>query len=338
MEQTAMSVLQSIERRLSWPSVIAAGLLGASILISAIVVFLRSDHPRTLRGFAAFALPAPILTHPSARTDALFWITRKLVMLPLALPAGITVAASAGYAVNAGLQAVFGHANLPKTEPSVWILILFTVSMLLVYDLSYYLYHAMQHRWPILWELHKVHHSAEVMVGTTKDRVHPLDEIMNKVWDGLLTGPVYGIWLFFAFNPVELTVLGINVYVLRNIIMMDFVRHTHLKISFGRTLNAVLLCPHYHQLHHSVDPAHYDRNFGLMLTVWDRLFGTLMPPKPDESFEFGLMNREAEDYRSLRGLYLLPLRRMAQHVRLPRLSRTASTYAQANSIQPDGNR
>ncbi len=308
----------NVTARLSGPTLWATGLLLASIVVSACVVFLRSEHPRTLGGVLAFAFPTAILAHPSARSDFLFWISRKLVMLPLALPASAAVAAAIGYATNAGLRALLGPVGVPKGDPSTWQLVLFTASMLLVYDLSYYLYHTLQHRIPILWELHKVHHSAEVMVGTTKDRIHPLDEAMNKLWDGLLTGPLYGLWLFWVFDPVELTVLGINIYVLRNIIMMDFVRHTHLKISFGPVINAVLLCPHYHQLHHSTDERHFDRNFGLMLSVWDRMFGTLAVPEPNESFSFGLTGNEAADYQSLRGLYLLPLWRMARHLPLRR--------------------
>ena len=85
-------------------------------------------------------------------------------------------------------------------------------------------------------------------------------------------GFLYGLWLFF-FDLVEATIFGVNVYVMRNILMMDFVRHTHLKVSFGRVLNAVVICPHFHQLHHSTDPKHLNRNFGLMFAVWDRLFG-----------------------------------------------------------------
>ena len=43
--------------------------------------------------------------------------------------------------------------------------------------------------------------------------------------------------MFFALDPVEVTIFGINVYAMRNIIlMMDFVRHTHLKLSYGRHL------------------------------------------------------------------------------------------------------
>ena len=133
--------------------------------------------------------------------------------------------------------------------------------MLLAYDLSYYIYHYLQHKVPLMWELHKVHHSAEVMVGVTQGRVHPLDDFMTHLWDGILPGLAYGAWLFFALTPVELTIFGINVYVLRNILMMDFVRHTHFKLSFGKWLNAIILCPHYHQLHHRTQSKAFRQEF-----------------------------------------------------------------------------
>jgi sterol desaturase/sphingolipid hydroxylase (fatty acid hydroxylase superfamily) len=162
-----------------------------------------------------------------------------------------------------------------------------------------------------MWELHKVHHSAEVMVGVTKDRVHPLDEVMNNWWNGVIPGATFGVWLFFLQDPVELTIFGINVYFIRNaVMMMDFVRHTHMKFSYGRWLNAVFICPHYHQLHHSVAQEHWDRNFGLALTLWDWLFGTLVVPKPGEDFVFGLQNREAEEYRSVLRLHWVPIKRI----------------------------
>ena len=178
------------------------------------------------------------------------------------------------------------------------------------------IYHYLQHRVPFMWELHKVHHSAEVMVGVTKDRVHPVDELMNRWWDGLIPGVAYGAWLFFALNPVELTIFGLNVYFLRNtVLMMDFVRHTHFKLSYGRWLNRVLLCPHYHQLHHSVARAHWDRNLGLTLSIWDRMFGTLYEPKPGEDFVFGLPEGEASEYQSLVKLHALPLQKIGGMLR-----------------------
>jgi sterol desaturase/sphingolipid hydroxylase (fatty acid hydroxylase superfamily) len=67
-------------------------------------------------------------------------------------------------------------------------------------------------------------------------------------------------------------------------------------------------------LHHSVDPRHYDKNFGLLFSFWDRLFGTLCVPRPDEDFKFGLVDRDVRDYQSLAGLYVMPLKRMWGHI------------------------
>ncbi len=82
-------------------------------------------------------------------------------------------------------------------------------------------------------------------------------------------------------------------------------------------MNAIILCPHYHQLHHSTNPKHYDKNFGLMLSIWDRIFGTLSVPEPNESFSFGL-GREGDEYQSTTGLFLLPLRKMGWRLGLRR--------------------
>ena len=301
-------------RKLTAENLAALGLLLSSSVIAALVMYVRSSGSASLRGFVSFAFPREILYHRSARADFLFWITRKMVMPIVLLPAVLAVVITVGYGVHLALNSLFGPDLHGSGDASWETLFFFTVSMLLAYDLSYYIYHYAQHRFPVLWELHKVHHSAEVMVGITKDRVHPLDDIMNRVWDGFTVGTVYGVWLFFALDPVEVTIFGINVYVMRNILMMDFVRHTHLKVSFGRLGNAIVLCPHYHQLHHSMAPEHHDKNFGLMLPIWDRLFGTLVIPKPGESFNFGLSDGASHEYQSLAGLYLLPLRRMAARI------------------------
>jgi sterol desaturase/sphingolipid hydroxylase (fatty acid hydroxylase superfamily) len=317
MTDLVAAMMDAVSKRLTGPTGFAATLLLLSIAVSVLIVFLRSNESKTLPGLLRFMIPIHILTHASARADFSFWISRKFVMSVLALPTGASITIVCGYGSHAVLAAVFGDGGHLSEHRIIPITILFTIAMLFAYDISYYLYHNLQHRIPVLWELHKVHHSAEVMVGITKDRIHPIDDVMNRVWDGLITGPIYGFWLFFAFDPVEITILGISVYVLRNIIMMDFVRHTHLKISFGSFVNRIILCPHYHQLHHSANPKHFDKNFGLMLSIWDRIFGTLHIPEPNESFLFGL-GPEGREYQSTFGLYVLPLRKIGRLLSLGR--------------------
>lgn len=299
-------------KELTLANLITLSLLWMSVIGSVIVSYRASGLPRTWRAFWNHAVPPGTLRHPSAQADILFYITRKLVNMVLIAPVVLS-AIGIGTMINRGLTDILQVH--PETQPlSPGLLGLFTLTMILAYDFSYYVYHNAQHRLPVLWEIHKVHHSAEIMIGITKDRVHPLDDFMNHIWDGLVTGVVYGIWLFFGTDPVELTIFGLNVYVLRNLLMMDVIRHTHYKISFGRVFNQVVICPHYHQLHHSVAEKHWDKNFGLMLPIWDRMFGTLAVPEPNEDFVFGLSKEEHRDYRGCWRLYSVPLKKIYRMV------------------------
>jgi sterol desaturase/sphingolipid hydroxylase (fatty acid hydroxylase superfamily) len=282
-----------------------------SLTIFTLIGAVSITYFRSSVGLLAHIIPRGTLRHPSARTDILFWLARMLTK-PLYIFSNTATAVFSGTMMYHALGLLF---PLPHPSPASPVtLVLFTVTMLLAFDLSYYIYHYLQHKIPFMWELHKVHHSAEVMVGVTQGRIHPLDDYMQHFWDALIPGLAYGAWSFFALNPVEVTVYGIDVYVLRNVLMMDFVRHTHLKLSFG-WLNAVILCPHWHQLHHSTNPQHYDKNFGLMLSIWDRMFGTLVIPKPDETFAFGLANNEHREYQSLTAIYVLPLLKIYRRIR-----------------------
>jgi sterol desaturase/sphingolipid hydroxylase (fatty acid hydroxylase superfamily) len=302
------SVVAYALSKVSAENLATSGLLLATVFGSALFVYIRTCEKKSLRDFVSFLAPPEILFHPSARADLLFWLTRKVVM-PLMIPAGIIFVASAGYLTNRAFAYFFGIDQPLLGPPGPITVCVFTVTMLLAYDLSYYLYHVGQHKIPLLWELHKVHHSAEVLVGITKDRVHPLDELMNRIWDGFIPGICFGLWTVIALNPVEVTIFGINVYVMRNLLMMDFVRHTHIRMSFG-VLNHIVLCPHWHQVHHSIDPKHFDKNFGLGFSFWDRFFGTLYVPNKDEDFKYGLTESDVRDYQSLFGLYILPLKKM----------------------------
>lgn len=302
--------ISAVTNKIAHVDLVTPALILLTAFICAVIAYWRTVEQKSFRDFFDFMFPKEIILHRSARADFLFWITRKLLNPVLIIPLGVSFVAGVGYLTNQLVGGLF-HIDGPLIEGPAGpvTIIIFTITMLVAYDISYYLYHVAQHRFPILWELHKVHHSAEVMVGITKDRIHPLDELMNRMWDGVIPGICFGLWSLIALNLVEVTIFGINVYILRNILMMDFVRHTHIKISFG-PLNNIVLCPHWHQLHHSADPRHYDKNFGLLFSFWDRLFGTLVVPEPQEDFKFGLIDRDVGDYQSLYGLYIMPLKKM----------------------------
>lgn len=311
---TQQYMMHAINQKLSGEQGIEMLLLWTTVLVAGIVTYVRArPGPWSLRAFIRHLFPSAIFHHASARADFLFWLSRRIFMPLLVLPLAISTTV-AGYFAHGMLSKVLGPAAHPPPPAGPFLLLVFTITMLIAYDLSYYLYHRMQHQIPILWELHKVHHSAQVMIGVTKDRVHPIDEIMNRWWDGVIPGLCYGAWLFFALDPVEVTVFGLNVLMLRNtLLMMDFVRHTHLKFSYG-PLSAILISPHYHQLHHSIAQRHLDKNFGLTLSIWDRMFGTLAIPEPGEDFVFGLTDNEHDQYQSLYRLHILPLQKIGRRL------------------------
>ena len=306
-------IQQEVHGMVSGPDWLALCLVWGTIVFSAILTYGQTRQAGGGGGFIRHCLPPGMLRHKSARADFLFWLSRRLFMPLFVVPLALSTA-TAGYAAYELLALMFGPATHPGPA-STAILCLFTLSMVIAYDLSCYIYHYLCHRVPLLCELHKVHHSAQVMVGVTKDRVHPLDELLSRWWNGLIPGVTYGIWLFFAVDPVELTVFGISAYTLRALLMMDAVRHSHLEMSYGKWLNTIFLCPYYHQLHHSIEPRHYNRNHGLLLSVWDRMFGTLAIPEPGQHFTFGLADNEHDEYQSLLRLHVVPVVKIAAMVR-----------------------
>jgi sterol desaturase/sphingolipid hydroxylase (fatty acid hydroxylase superfamily) len=265
-----------------------------------------------------------ILDHPSSRADFLFFVSRRLTFVFYTVPAMFS-AAWVGTKIHGGLAPWLPTHHTAATP---LLLLAFTVTMFLAYDIAYYWYHWLQHHVLWMWHLHKVHHSAEVLVGVTKDRVHPIDYFMNHMWNAMTVGLMFAFWSFFMDDPVELTILGVNVYTLRNILMMDFVRHTHLGVSFG-WLNEWVICPHYHQLHHSTNPKHYNKNFGLALAIWDRMFGTFAVPEPNERFQYGLSDNEHDEYQSMLRLYIVPILKIC---RLPVPENHRSKGEHANAI------
>ena len=75
------------------------------------------------------------------------------------------------------------------------------------------------------------------------------------------------------------------------------------------------MSPAQHQIHHSADPRHYDRNMGLVFAFWDWLAGTLYVPEGREEVRFGLADGEHREYDSVGRLYGLPFVKAARRFR-----------------------
>jgi sterol desaturase/sphingolipid hydroxylase (fatty acid hydroxylase superfamily) len=159
---------------------------------------------------------------------------------------------------------------------------------------------------------HKVHHSAEVMTTFTELRQHPVEIIVFVNLIGLATGIAFGA-MTYAFGPGvrPFTLLNGNMLLMMFLITYGHLRHSHMWIPFTGVAGRILQSPAHHQLHHSANPVHYDKNLGFALAVWDWAFGTLaIPAKTREPIVFGVAG-EAPPFRSALGAFVMPCMRIA---------------------------
>jgi sterol desaturase/sphingolipid hydroxylase (fatty acid hydroxylase superfamily) len=161
---------------------------------------------------------------------------------------------------------------------------------LVVADFAAYWVHRLQHTNRFLWSFHTTHHSQRIMSFITLNRMHPVEEIFYTI----LT---YIPLLLLGASAADLVPV---IVVLR---VVAYMQHSQVRWSFG-PLAKVLVTPRFHAVHHSTDPSHHDRNFGVTFSVWDRLFGTAVDvaewPK-----EFGLTDVQMPTVTSA---FLVPFR------------------------------
>jgi sterol desaturase/sphingolipid hydroxylase (fatty acid hydroxylase superfamily) len=187
------------------------------------------------------------------------------------------------------LIALFGPMQ-PTLLPGFVSRIVITVMLFLAYELGYWLNHYLSHRIPFLWEFHKVHHSATVLTPLTNFRVHPVYMciFLNilAVFTGLASG--FGEYVFGQSAP-QYGLSETNIILVFFIYLYVHLQHTELWISFTGWLGRLLMSPAHHQIHHSRNPAHFNKNLGSCLALWDWMFGTLyIPPQHPEKLEFGV--------------------------------------------------
>jgi sterol desaturase/sphingolipid hydroxylase (fatty acid hydroxylase superfamily) len=196
--------------------------------------------------------------------------------------------------------------------------VLVTVFLFLAYELAYWFDHYLSHRVAFLWEFHKVHHTAEVLSPLTNFRVHPVDSIVFSNIVALIVGPTAGVLAYLHFgNPF--VVDGTNVILIGFVFLTVHLQHSHVWLAVTGAPGRLILSPAHHQIHHSDNPIHFDKNFGSCLSIWDWVFGTLhMPRREREYLTFGVETRAAVDHTA-RGSLFLPFVRAWNRLPFPRL-------------------
>lgn len=152
----------------------------------------------------------------------------------------------------------------------------------LLHDLAYYINHVIHHRIGLFWAFHHVHHSSQEFNLTTANRGFFLETFLTQ-------------WSYYA-----LAILGLPLFYylliesLKN--LWGIFNHTQLVRNMG-PLEQVLMTPTLHAVHHGKNPNYIDHNYGQVLLLWDKLFGTFVARK--EAPVFGLVH-DIETYHPVR--------------------------------------
>ncbi|HEY1078524.1 MAG TPA: sterol desaturase family protein [Bdellovibrio sp.] len=185
----------------------------------------------------------------------------------------------------------FNDGELLNLSVTTTALLAFTFITFVWDDFLRFFQHWVMHKVPALWEFHKLHHSARVLTPVTLYRSHPVESILAILRNSISLGVALGVFIFLFGSSFSLwTLLGINGFGFIFNLVGANLRHSHIPLGFG-TFERFLISPIQHQIHHSKQVKHYDKNFGVSLAVWDWLFGSLAFSKEAGNLKFGLNER-----------------------------------------------
>lgn len=291
--QQSISDLTGTRKRVSWVFL----LISATLAFCVFTVRHRRDGRRAPWTALRALTPASIYLHPSSVQDYLWFFLSPLLHVPL-LAAIAVVSPVVSVSVFNGLVAIAGPSW--RLVPHWGAQIGCAFAMLMAIDFGNYVSHWLMHRVTALWEFHKTHHSALVLNPFTADRLHPLERVLIELCVGVASGVTAGVIAFVYWPYVTIaTLFGINVVALLTNIISGNLRHSHVWISYGRVLEHVFSSPAQHQVHHSRDPKHWDKNLSTHFALWDWLFGTLyVTGHTPEPLELGLADRTESRYRT----------------------------------------
>ena len=247
------------------------------------------------KSFLSFLFPRKIYSHPSVILDFKIWLI-IIVIIKLGLFtvifAGVSIAT--GLVDNAlDLLGPAWQVDRTGEPPGFTDRLLFLIVFTACGDFGFFIMHYIYHRISWLWAFHKVHHSAEVLTPITANRHHPIDYLLEACAAFLMYGVATTV--FTRYHGIEVDTLTIlNVSAIHFIYYMTAnLRHSHLWLGFGKWMSCIFISPAMHQIHHSVAPHHYNKNFGFIFSFWDWIFRTRYIPSEKEELVFGLANGEA---------------------------------------------
>ena len=248
-----------------------------------------------------------IWLHESALLDYKYFVVVAFIKMAFILPL-ILSSKDVSLWTTLLLQKQFGYVTAFDLSREI-VIALYTLTLFLVGDLTRYWLHRLLHTVPLLWKIHQVHHSAEVLNPLTFYRVHPVENILFGLRYAVSVGLITGLFIYLFGAKIGLVqIAGANLFVFIFGMMGANLRHSHIPLRFGNLMEKFLISPYQHQLHHSKEFTH--RNFGGALAIWDGIFGTLHIENKRNNIEYG--TREKSSFNTISQMLFKPFYKEVQ--------------------------
>ncbi|MEL6101975.1 MAG: sterol desaturase family protein [Pseudomonadota bacterium] len=280
----------------------------------------RAQHEGS---FLRFLFPKDVWSHPSAWLDVRYFFFHQLIghFLLLGFGAGLTSLFFGWVTGGASITEVAGRGN-ESGIPDLVLAVGYMFVALIVIDFIGWYMHYLQHKVPVLWQFHKVHHSAEVMHPLSNYREHPVDNLAYGVFVGIGYGVVNGVAVNVVGHlPGMPSLLGVPLLMLVFNLFGYNLRHSHIWLRWPGVWSKVFPSPAHHHIHHSCHPDHIDKNFAFMFPFWDVIFKTYHMPKDNRDVKFGVPEYDGKDLDSCINLYLVPFRDAYRLLRKPKMTK-----------------
>jgi sterol desaturase/sphingolipid hydroxylase (fatty acid hydroxylase superfamily) len=240
----------------------------------------------------------------SARNDYILVVLRPLLAFTLLSWAIVNGGAIANWVADV-LRSAGVSGTVTDTTALLYAFAL-TVCLFVVDDFLKFIVHTAFHRFPALWEFHKVHHSAETLNFTTSERFHPFEAFLTSAVVAVGLGVVNGVFIALAGHKLTpITIASANIFLFTANIFGGVLRHSPCWLAFPPAIERWIISPAMHQIHHSSEQKHCDTNMGVTLSVWDRLFGTLMIAEGQTVKSYGI-GEETPEWRSMTTILVRP--------------------------------
>jgi sterol desaturase/sphingolipid hydroxylase (fatty acid hydroxylase superfamily) len=178
------------------------------------------------------------------------------------------------------------------------------VGSVVLLDGLQYLKHIAFHKVPLFWRFHRVHHTDLDFDFTTGIRFHPFESIVST----LITMATIAV---FGMPTAAVVIFSVS------LVVVTFIVHGNIRypVFLDIVFRTILVTPDMHRIHHSARAPETDSNYGVIFSVWDRLFGTHVkhPLNGHKDMILGLLEFRANKHQTLPWMLVCPFLDTASH-------------------------